>query len=216
MKPLLALAMLLSLTACALAVGQNELLPGARLVAKEMRTPDQIEIYRQGEWPRRMGLIKIAMVAAHGNGYATTETLQNKLKEEAAKVGGDVVILTGSQITNDETVGTYGGGIMMATPIQRPHLYGVAMRYSPVYVGINWNREKIIDYVNANSPAEKAGIKAGDKLVAVNGEYLRDDLIVEKEILSKKPGDKIILEYIRDGKKLSAEMVLEAYKDKSQ
>ena len=98
-------------------------------------------------------------VAAHGIGYATTETLEQKLSEEAATLKSDVVIVEKFKITNDETVGTYGQGIMLSDSIKRPHLYGIACRSSKIALGIKYDhKEDTVQYVNANSLAARAGI----------------------------------------------------------
>ena len=112
------------------------------------------------------------MNAAHGIGYATTETLEQKLSEEAATLKSDVVIVEKFKITNDETVGTYGQGIMLSDSIKRPHLYGIACRSSKIALGIKYDhKEGTVQYVNANSLAARAGITEGDKLLAINGRH---------------------------------------------
>jgi hypothetical protein len=80
-----------------------------------------MELYKEGVRPPK-GCIRIASLAAHGNGYATRDTLEDTLREEGERVGADFVVVTGMQVTKDETVGAFGGGIAIADTIQRPHL----------------------------------------------------------------------------------------------
>ena len=67
----------------------------------------------------------------------------------------------------------------------------------------------IVD-VNAFSPAEKAGLRRGDLIVKIDGTRIKtfDEL---KEIRnSKNAGDKMKIEYIRDGKTYTTDLTLEA------
>ena len=64
--------------------------------------------------------------------------------------------------------------------------------------------------VNEFSPAEKAGLKAGDLIINVDGKRVRtfDEL---KEIKnSKEEGDTIKVEFIRDGQTKTTEVTLSA------
>jgi len=58
--------------------------------------------------------------------------------------------------------------------------------------------------VTAGSPAERAGIKVGDTIVSVDGKPVKngDDLV--SDIASRKPGTKVTLGFIRNGKKQEA------------
>jgi len=55
--------------------------------------------------------------------------------------------------------------------------------------------------VTAGSPAERAGIKVGDTIVSVDGKPVKngDDLV--SDIASRKPGTKVTLGFVRNGKK---------------
>jgi serine protease Do len=55
--------------------------------------------------------------------------------------------------------------------------------------------------VTAGSPAERAGIKVGDTIVSVDGKSVKngDDLV--SDIASRKPGAKVSLGFVRNGKK---------------
>jgi len=58
--------------------------------------------------------------------------------------------------------------------------------------------------VTAGSPAERAGIKVGDTIVSVDGKPVKngDDLV--SDIASRKPGTKVVLGFVRNGKKQEA------------
>ena len=199
---------------CAMAIGSHEMLPPAQFISASLGTTSQVDLYRQGEAPKRP-VIRIALVAAHGNGYATTETLEETLRNEAAKIGAECVIVTQREITRDETIAAYGGGLMLGDQIHRPHMYGVACRYAKVALGVHLSKEGVIEYVRASSTAQKIGMKEGIKLLAVSGKFLRgDDYLIEREVLSRQPGDKIVIEYLdTDGQKVSKDVVLEPMTD---
>src|SRR6202162_1787710 len=58
--------------------------------------------------------------------------------------------------------------------------------------------------VTAGSPAERAGIKVGDTIISVDGKPVKngDDLV--SNIASRKPGNKVVLGFVRNGKKQEA------------
>jgi serine protease Do len=58
--------------------------------------------------------------------------------------------------------------------------------------------------VTAGSPAERAGIKVGDTIISVDGKPVKngDDLV--SDIASRKPGTKVALGFVRNGKKQEA------------
>ena len=208
------LAALLSifLVGCSMARGVNELLPGAQYSTPVNIDPLQVEVFRNGVQPRG-GCIMVANIAAHGNAYATTETLEQNLREQAATLKANIVMVQKLETTKDQTVGTYGGGIILSDSIQRPHLYGVACRSPKVGIGISFNRaDGTVLYVLSNSPAARIGITEGDKILAVNGSPLQGDpLVIEREISSKQPGDRATVEFLtKNSVKIRQEIILEA------
>jgi serine protease Do/serine protease DegQ len=58
----------------------------------------------------------------------------------------------------------------------------------------------LITHVSPNSPAEKAGLKAGDIIIAVDGEPTRSTGQLRSQIGMRSVGDKVKLTIIRDGK----------------
>jgi serine protease Do len=62
--------------------------------------------------------------------------------------------------------------------------------------------------VTAGSPAERAGIKVGDTIVSVDGKSVKngDDLV--SDIASRKPGAKVSLGFVRNGKKQEASVTV--------
>ena len=65
-----------------------------------------------------------------------------------------------------------------------------------------------VSFVFAGTPAEKAGLQEGDIITFVDGMYVGycDDL--EREIASHRPGERILLTVLRDGKNIRIAVVL--------
>jgi serine protease Do len=57
----------------------------------------------------------------------------------------------------------------------------------------------LVDQPQAGSPAEKAGIKAGDVVLTVNGQPVKDSRTLAEKISAASPGDKVQLSVLRDG-----------------
>jgi serine protease Do len=58
----------------------------------------------------------------------------------------------------------------------------------------------LVGQVDSGTPAEQAGAKAGDVIVAVNGQAVTDSRGVQHDVLMAKIGDKVDLTVWRDGK----------------
>jgi len=58
----------------------------------------------------------------------------------------------------------------------------------------------LVQQVTAGGPAEKAGLKAGDVITAIDGRAIKDGDDMVNEIASRRPGSSIRLGYQRDGK----------------
>ncbi len=70
----------------------------------------------------------------------------------------------------------------------------------------------MINEVRENSPAAKAGLKAGDIIVDANGKAVKSQLDLIREVNSKKEGD-VQLTIVRDGKRQTISVTPEASKD---
>jgi len=58
----------------------------------------------------------------------------------------------------------------------------------------------VVRTIQPGGPAEKAGLKAGDILLTVDGRAIKDGDDLVNEIASRRPGSTIRLGYLRDGK----------------
>ena len=61
----------------------------------------------------------------------------------------------------------------------------------------------LVQDVNKDGPADRAGLKAGDVLVALEGQPLKSVKALRNRIATMAPGTKLKLELIRDGKTLT-------------
>jgi serine protease Do len=65
--------------------------------------------------------------------------------------------------------------------------------------------------VKKNSPAEKAGFRVGDIIVAANGEKTVDDATLMSAVDDAKTGDTVDLTVIRERKKIDLKLKLEKH-----
>jgi serine protease Do len=61
-----------------------------------------------------------------------------------------------------------------------------------------------VSSVVPSSPADRAGLKVGDTIFSVDGNQIKNGDELVAEIAARKPGEKITLGYLRDGKKAEA------------
>ena len=66
----------------------------------------------------------------------------------------------------------------------------------------------LIRSVVSNSPAERAGLERGDVITAIDNTPLQSDSSLAEIINSHKPGDKVTLTIVRDGKQQSVSVTL--------
>ncbi len=64
----------------------------------------------------------------------------------------------------------------------------------PVLTGV------LIDRVNAGGAADDAGLKSGDVIIEINGIEIKNVSNLQEQVAINRPGDKILVTYIRDGK----------------
>ncbi|MEJ5172658.1 MAG: Do family serine endopeptidase [Hydrogenothermaceae bacterium] len=68
------------------------------------------------------------------------------------------------------------------------------------HFGINYGA--IVSNVQPGGPADKAGIKAGDVIVEVNGKKITDISELQNQIMKNPPGTEVSVKVLRDGKTL--------------
>jgi serine protease Do len=80
------------------------------------------------------------------------------------------------------------------------------------YFGVSDGTGLLVNSVRENSPAAKAGLKAGDVIVAVDGNAVKGNFDIVKAINDKKEGD-VELTIVRDKSKQTVRVTPEVVKD---
>ena len=73
-----------------------------------------------------------------------------------------------------------------------------------------------VNNVLADSPADKAGLEAGDIIVSFNGEDILDASDIRNAVGLVQPGTRTDLTYIRDGRRRTTRILIEADKDEKE
>ena len=71
-------------------------------------------------------------------------------------------------------------------------------------LGIDQRKGALVNGTESGTPAAKAGIKTGDVLVSVDGKPVADARDLSRRIAGLKPGTKVELGYLRDGRERTA------------
>ena len=120
----------------------------------------------------------------------------------------------------------YGGDSIKLT-IQRddktltiePTLAGELVPYEAPYLGLLPKRTAstepgvVARHVFADSPAEKAGLQRGDRVVKFNGSEVADARALSDLVGRARPGDKASVAYVRDGREATLEVTLATLPD---
>lgn len=70
-------------------------------------------------------------------------------------------------------------------------------------LGLPHNRGELVQLVTDDSPAGRAGLKAGDVIVKVNGREVTNEQTVSYIVANIAPGESVPVEVIRDGRRMS-------------
>ena len=70
-------------------------------------------------------------------------------------------------------------------------------------------RAAMVDAVESGSPGSRAGINKGDELLAIEDFQIKSSLDVERALVDKSPGDKVVFHFRRDGSEQKVEVTLE-------
>lgn len=73
----------------------------------------------------------------------------------------------------------------------------------------------LVSNVQVGSAAEKAGIKRGDIITAINGEKIEDSNVLRNKVAGTMPGTEITLTVVRDGNPQDLKATLEEYEVKN-
>ena len=124
----------------------------------------------------------------------TPDTLNNAGAARVLGLVGDVLIRTAT----DESRVTF----VAPAPRQRRAALGVMLNQAD-----DDEPGVVLGQVVASGPAGKAGLQAGDRITAVNGDAIEDFRALRGVLRSSKPGEEVTLTVVRDGEEL--EIVVE-------
>ena len=138
--------------------------------------------------------------------------------------GGPLLNIRGEVIGVNTAIATQSGGyqgIGFALPINTAvNVYNQVIKHGRVTrgsIGISWNRNQereelfkalgtdhgvLVEQVQPNGPAQKAGIKAEDVIVAMNGKKVKDGDDLVARVAATPVGEKITITVDRGGKKI--------------
>jgi len=174
--------------------------------------------------------VTAGIVSAKGRNIVPNRQFQSFIQTDAAinpgNSGGPLVNMNGEVIGINTAILTDTNayaGVGFALPSNTVakvynDLVGPDHRVSRGSIGIEFNAQEnpaiarvygvgagvTISNVVAGSPAEQAGLKVGDTIVAVDGKTVKNGDELVSDIAGRKPGSKVSLGFIRNGKKQEA------------
>ncbi len=138
--------------------------------------------------------------------------------------GGPLVNLRGEVVGVNSAIATTGGaegniGVGFAIPMEQVRFTAQQIirtgRAEYPVIGANVDTSvtdagaEIVE-VPVGSPARKAGLRAGDRIVGVDGTRVTDGISLIVAIRSHRPGETIELQVVRDGDELTVPVTLDA------
>jgi putative serine protease PepD len=143
--------------------------------------------------------------------------------------GGPLVNLVGQVVGVNSAIATNGGGTIdgqagnigvgFAIPVEQVKVTADQIlrtgeaRFPVIGAkvqtgGVEDGNGAEIDQVLGDTPAEEAGLKKGDRVVAVDGQRITDGIALIVAIRSHQPGETVEFTYIRDGAEHTTEVTL--------
>lgn len=176
-----------------------------------------------------MQTVTVGVVSAKGRNHMGISDYENYIQTDAAinpgNSGGPLLNIHGEAIGINSAIFSRSGGYMgigFAIPINMAkNIEQQLLKHGKVTRGwlgvmiqdVNKDLAKsfnlktthgvLISEVTSKSPAEKAGIKQGDVVLAIDGKPVNNVAELRNAIAMTSPGTKLVLTVIRDGKKYS-------------
>ncbi|MFH1259779.1 MAG: Do family serine endopeptidase [Elusimicrobiota bacterium] len=209
----------------------------ANLPLASLGDSDKLQV---GEWAIALGqpfglthTLTAGIISAKGRSGFGAATYEDFIQTDASinpgNSGGPLVNIDGEVIGINTMIIGMGTGIGFAIPINmaktvmndlikhgkvnRPWLgVGIQDLNDELRKHLRTSVEKgtVVNQLMQNSPAGKAGVKVGDIIIKIDQTPVKDSHQLVSEVLKKAIGQKVILEIVRDGKKLQVKLITEA------
>jgi serine protease Do len=178
--------------------------------------------------------VTAGIVSAKGRNIVPNRQFQSFIQTDAAinpgnsggplvNMAGEVIGINTAILTDTNAYAGVGFAMPSNTIVQvYNQLIGPEHRVARGSIGIMFNAQEnpaiarvygtgsgiTVSDVTAGSPADQGGIKIGDTIVSVDGKTVKtgDELVAD--IASRKPGTKVTLGFIRNGKKQEASITV--------
>ena len=207
---------------------------GKKLPHVELGDSEKLEI---GEWVVAIGnpfglghTVTAGIVGAKGRIIGSgpyDDFIQTDASINPGNSGGPLFNLKGEVVGIATAIIQGGQGIGFATPVhlaksilgQLKEKGKVTRGWLGVYIqrltpemaeslSVSGKKGALVADVTKEGPAEKAGIRSGDVIVAFNGRDVNDEHELPQIVASIKPGKKVDVKVIREGKALSIPVIL--------
>jgi serine protease Do len=205
------------------------------LPAAKLGNSDGMEV---GDWVLAIGspfglqeTVTAGIVSAKGRSIVPNRQFQSFIQTDAAinpgnsggplvNMAGEVVGINTAILTETSSYAGVGFAMPSNTVAQvYNQLIGPDHRVSRGSIGIQFQPQNpaiahiygsgvTVSDVVSGSPADQAGLKVGDTITSIEGKDLKngDDLVAD--IASRKPGSKVKLAFVRNGKKQDATVTI--------
>jgi serine protease Do len=182
----------------------------------------------------QVGSVTAGIVSAKGRNIVPGRQFQSFIQTDAAinpgnsggplvNMAGEVIGINTAILTDTNAYAGVGFTLPSNTVVQvYNQLIGPEHRVSRGSIGIMFNAQEnpaiqrvygsgsgvTISDVTAGSPAEQAGLKVGDTVVSVDGHPVKNGDELVADIAARKPGSKVAVGFIRNGKKQEAAVTI--------
>src|SRR5450631_2118321 len=196
---------------------------------------DKLEV---GQWAIAIGnpfgldrTMTVGVISATGRSNVGIETYENFIQTDASinpgNSGGPLLNVFGEVVGINTAIVAAGQGIGFAIPVsmakpvvtQLIQKGNVSRGWMGVTIqpvteelaqsfGLNQAKGALINGVMAGSPAEKAGIRQGDVVIAFNGSEVKDPSHLQRMVAESGIGKPVKVTVFRDGKPVELTMTL--------
>jgi len=178
--------------------------------------------------------VTAGIVSAKGRNIVPNRQFQSFIQTDAAinpgnsggplvNMNGEIIGINTAILTDTNAYAGVGFALPSNTVVQvYNQLIGPEHRVSRGSIGILFNAQEnpaitrvygagsgvTVSDVTPGSPAEQGGLKVGDTIVSVDGKTVKNGDELVSDIASRKPGTKVSIGYIRNGKKQDAQITV--------